>query len=405
MRRHMLLLVLAGCFHAPTEQATGGGNGAAGGSTAGGASATGGGSTAGGATAGGSATAGGATAGGGSGTAGGSTAGPSKWFRESVPPGGGRNLLDVWALGLGEVWVVGSHNRILHREFNGWQTVPTPMSADVDYVSVTMSGGQPQIATSLSLTFTLLGGGTSLRLEPVPLLPGERLRALAPELVVGGATGAASAGAAFELGADGGWARVSSPPAWSELTGVWGLGGAAGIAVDDSGRLWVRHFGVFPFSRLGTSQAQGGSGGVWGEIAPNDDVLYAATGTDGRLYAGSGGTLVGHGSGPVLRSVWGSSLTDLWAVGDNGRIAHFDGTTLTDVPSGVTTTLRSVHGTGPNDVWAVGDDDVVLHYTGPDGCQSDTDCSGGSKCCYPCGIPGCSNRCTAVMNNMCPLVP
>jgi hypothetical protein len=33
------------------------------------------------------------------------------------------------------------------------------------------------------------------------------------------------------------------------------------------------------------------------------------------------------------------------------------------------------------------------------------DCAPGLLCCYPCGIPGCMNRCTEPMNGRCPLVP
>jgi hypothetical protein len=38
-------------------------------------------------------------------------------------------------------------------------------------------------------------------------------------------------------------------------------------------------------------------------------------------------------------------------------------------------------------------------------CSRDTDCTGGLLCCYPCGIPGCMNRCTAPMGGRCPLIP
>jgi hypothetical protein len=42
----------------------------------------------------------------------------------------------------------------------------------------------------------------------------------------------------------------------------------------------------------------------------------------------------------------------------------------------------------------------------PRTCTSDNDCSGGLKCCYPCGIPDCSNVCmTPDRNGECPLFP
>jgi hypothetical protein len=39
-------------------------------------------------------------------------------------------------------------------------------------------------------------------------------------------------------------------------------------------------------------------------------------------------------------------------------------------------------------------------------CQTDEQCAEGLKCCYPCGMPDCLNRCTAVEpGGDCPLIP
>ncbi|MFO0605387.1 MAG: hypothetical protein U0324_19560 [Polyangiales bacterium] len=38
-------------------------------------------------------------------------------------------------------------------------------------------------------------------------------------------------------------------------------------------------------------------------------------------------------------------------------------------------------------------------------CGRDSDCASGLLCCYPCGIPGCMNRCMAPMGGRCPLIP
>jgi hypothetical protein len=40
-------------------------------------------------------------------------------------------------------------------------------------------------------------------------------------------------------------------------------------------------------------------------------------------------------------------------------------------------------------------------------CTSNSECGGGLLCCYPCGIPGCMNRCIAPdpMTGRCPLFP
>jgi hypothetical protein len=71
-----------------------------------------------------------------------------------------------------------------------------------------------------------------------------------------------------------------------------------------------------------------------------------------------------HGTGP----------DDVWAVGERGRISHWNGTHLTEVaPRPTTATLYGVWAAAPNDVWAVGGtpeggttapNDVVLHFDG-----------------------------------------
>ena len=71
--------------------------------------------------------------------------------------------------------------------------------------------------------------------------------------------------------------------------------------------------------------------------------------------------------------VSGSSAEDVWFVGEKGRIAHFDGTSMATVPSGETATLWGALAFSPTDAWAVGGtpdaaagtpNDIVLHYDG-----------------------------------------
>jgi hypothetical protein len=39
-------------------------------------------------------------------------------------------------------------------------------------------------------------------------------------------------------------------------------------------------------------------------------------------------------------------------------------------------------------------------------CASDADCPASQLCCYPCGIPGCTNQCTPIVaGGHCPLLP
>jgi hypothetical protein len=69
----------------------------------------------------------------------------------------------------------------------------------------------------------------------------------------------------------------------------------------------------------------------------------------------------------------GTSATDVWMVGTDGRIAHWDGQAVASHASGTTATLWGVWAFAANDVWAVGGtpgggtaapNDIVLHYDG-----------------------------------------
>jgi hypothetical protein len=46
------------------------------------------------------------------------------------------------------------------------------------------------------------------------------------------------------------------------------------------------------------------------------------------------------GTVPHLRAVWGSSESEVYAVGDDGTILHYDGSTWTAMYSGSTAQLR-----------------------------------------------------------------
>jgi hypothetical protein len=71
-------------------------------------------------------------------------------------------------------------------------------------------------------------------------------------------------------------------------------------------------------------------------------------------------------SGPEqdLTGVWGSSPTDMWAVGRAGTLLHFDGQHVNAVPSGVTVDLTDVWGTAADDVWIVGRGGTAFHFDG-----------------------------------------
>jgi hypothetical protein len=79
-------------------------------------------------------------------------------------------------------------------------------------------------------------------------------------------------------------------------------------------------------------------------------------------YDGTGWTSMPLPSASVLHEIWGTSPTDVFAVGEDGVVLHYDGTAWT----AVTPTRRGllgVWGSSPGDAFAVGVGGTILHGT------------------------------------------
>jgi len=66
----------------------------------------------------------------------------------------------------------------------------------------------------------------------------------------------------------------------------------------------------------------------------------------------------------ALTAVWGTSATDVWAVGSGGTLVHHDGSAWSVIPSGVPETFNAVWGTSATDVWFVASAARILHFEG-----------------------------------------
>ena len=69
-----------------------------------------------------------------------------------------------------------------------------------------------------------------------------------------------------------------------------------------------------------------------------------------------------------LNAVWGSSETDIFAVGgepyERGIIVHYDGNTWSTMTTPLVMGLHAVWGSSSTDVFAVGEYSTILHYDG-----------------------------------------
>jgi len=87
-------------------------------------------------------------------------------------------------------------------------------------------------------------------------------------------------------------------------------------------------------------------------------------GFPGYAYHRTGSSWAWFEQGPLnVRSIWGSGPDDVWLVGAN--IHRWHQASLVQVPRpGAAGFLHEVHGAGPNDVWAVGSKGQSLHWEG-----------------------------------------
>ncbi len=101
---------------------------------------------------------------------------------------------------------------------------------------------------------------------------------------------------------------------------------------------------------------------IWG--SSGSDIFVAGEAGSVLHYGGFSWTAMESVTKHMLNGIWGSSGTDVFAVGENGAIIHYDGITWSVMDSGTTETLQSVWGTTCSDVFAVGTNGLVLHYNG-----------------------------------------
>jgi hypothetical protein len=106
---------------------------------------------------------------------------------------------------------------------------------------------------------------------------------------------------------------------------------------------------------------------VWGTSGTD---VYAvghdSSHTNGTIlhYDGTSWSTVSEGEFSKLSSVWGLSASDIYAVGNEGTILHYDGDEWLSIDSGTTDQLRDIWGTSDTDLFAVGYYGNILHYDG-----------------------------------------
>jgi hypothetical protein len=179
------------------------------------------------------------------------------------------------------------------------------------------------------------------------------------------ATGGNFAGLAYVLHYDGSqWAAMLGVPQDQVVTAVWGTSPTSLWATRIDGSVIHYDGSSWTFSGLPTPARLES---IFGTSATD---IYAVgynfpSATAGYVYHfdGSSWQLVLTTS-LALSRVWASGASDVWAVGDAGLVLHYDGTAWSQVATPTTAVLRGVWGTSSSDVMAVGERGTILHYDG-----------------------------------------
>jgi len=154
-----------------------------------------------------------------------------------------------------------------------------------------------------------------------------------------------------------------------DLYGVW-AGPSGAWASGDFGV--VLHRDPTGWARQEVNAGTWNLGPCWGS---GDSWLLVEWAGTSLIWDGSIWDSAAIASYSSVTGFWGLSPSDTWATGflyeagtgftTGGATFHYTGDTWAPIdPAGVTTPLRSINGTANDDIWTVGDEGVILHYNG-----------------------------------------
>ncbi|MBN9160420.1 MAG: hypothetical protein BGO98_18075 [Myxococcales bacterium 68-20] len=305
-------------------------------------------------------------------------------------------LAAVWGSAKDDVWASGSGGTILHWDGTKW--APTPTSEPVKHTFRAIwgsSGRDVWIASATDMVFHsngfANGAATWVRAPNAtgeestrPIFaawgtPGGPVRFGGRGHVVYDFMGDKTLFNQFVARPNGdGGVDWSIERGTATITGMWGSSADDLWLVGDNSEnvTWQLGWsmrgtrtakGTFAWVELDT-QASGVLEAVWGSSA-SDVWAVGDKGTIRHIAAGdTQWEIVTSPTKEPLHGLWGSSPNDVWAVGDSGTILHWDGATWSPSVAALPVNKKKPHlygiwGSGPDDVWIVGDG-IALHHTG-----------------------------------------
>ncbi len=285
---------------------------------------------------------------------------PSAWQRAASPAKG--LLSGIWGSSANDVWAVGEE--IVHWDGASWSSVTRPVATEYPPALLAVWGSSPEDVWAVG------GGGKILHWQGSGWTPVASPSTADLFGIWGSASddvwavGAASATSGVILHWQGSaWSQVEIP-ASGALFGVWGSSASDVWAVGSGGILrwqgtsWSvvrQEVGAWVVCGsaaddvwvLGTSSLLHWQGTQWGsDVVPESEFrgAWCASSKDLRI-AGSSSY---RGQSRIFRRLDASWSTD----------SVYDGEWSSDVPY----SLRAIWGSSPEDVWAVGDQGSIWHW-------------------------------------------
>lgn len=148
-----------------------------------------------------------------------------------------------------------------------------------------------------------------------------------------------------------------------DTSAVWTVGdGGRAFRFDRVSQTWSRVETGTTATLYGVWGAPGDGGAVWavgGHVLPavGPPVVVRLTADGGEVVADLPEEVLGQGT---FFKVWGKSKDDVWVVGEQGRVVHFDGSGWKVVPLGAAPRLVTVHGAGDELVLVGGSTQAVI---------------------------------------------
>lgn len=258
-----------------------------------------------------------------------------------------------------DVWVAGEAGEVLRLAGSTFEPMATTVSPAPSY------NGVWGLAMDDAVAIDALGGivrwdGAGWKPETVPAAPGCPVSAYggiwssdADDVWVVGDDGAVA-----HRSADGWTAECLDAAAGRALSAVWGVSSDRVYAVGGGGAAFVFDGGAW--GALPGLPTEADLHAVW---AWDEDHLFI--GGDGVLLQFDGQTWVSTALEGQVFGLWGSSPTNVVAVGSGGQVWRHDiGGVWSLEPSGTLADLRAVSGRNAFDIYAVGDSARVIHYDG-----------------------------------------